>query len=199
MAAVRGIFFLNTMDFVRGVHGADTHARILDALPAERVAPWRGKISWSSWLALDDLLAYMEAARRLVAADDPQFFRTMGREGALRCRSRAIGMTLTDPELSADYGGALWHLLVDVGEMEVSRTGVDETAVRIRGFPAHPAFCQRILGAVEGILSVAQRPARVEKRACVLGGDPCCEISFVEEHRDRRVGPARHVLSSWAG
>jgi len=65
--------------------------------------------------------------------------------------------------------------------MQVCPQGSDETRVQIRGFPAHPAFCQRILGAVEGILSVAQRPARVEKRACVLAGDACCEMVFVEQ------------------
>jgi hypothetical protein len=189
MAAVRGVFFLNTMDFIRGAHGADAHVRILNALPAERAAPWGRKISWSSWLSLDDLLAYMETARRLLAGADPEFFRRMGREGALRYRSRAIGMTLSDPELAADYGSALWHLLVDVGEMDVRPGAGDETLVRIRGFPAHPAFCQRILGAVEGILSVAQRPARVEKRACVLAGDACCEIAFVEERRASGIAP----------
>jgi hypothetical protein len=69
--------------------------------------------------------------------------------------------------------------LFDTGDLEVVQTPSAETRMRIRGFPAHAALCQRILGSLEGIYAAAERPAQVDKPACVLAGQPYCEFRIV--------------------
>ncbi len=132
-----------------------------------------------SWLPLDGLIAYMEQAKQIYGADDPDFFRKIGRYGALGYRSRPIAMIASDPASASEYAGTLWRLLFDSGDVEVVQPAGAGTRIRIRGFPAHAALCQRILGSLEGIYAAAQRPARVDKPACVLAGQPYCEFRIV--------------------
>ena len=149
------------------------------AILLSTVALLRSEATQWSWLPLDGLIVYMEGAKQLYGVDDPHFFRKMGRYGGLGYRSQPIAMIASDPESASEYAGTLWRLLFDTGDVEVVQTGGAETRMRIRGFPAHAALCQRILGSLEGIYAAAQRPAQVDKPACVLEGQPYCEFRII--------------------
>src|SRR5439155_3957658 len=63
--SVRGIFVLNAFDFVCEHYSPAAHAAVIEALPARRTALTAAREA--SWTPLDDLVAYMEKAKALLA------------------------------------------------------------------------------------------------------------------------------------
>ena len=170
MPRARGTLFLNSIDFVRETFGPSAHARVVAALPPERCGPFLGPLREASWKPVVDLVAYMETAQRLLAPDDGDFHRKMGRFAGRRDReTRAFGVMLADPRTSAKMAPTLWRAYFDKGRLEIADRGPVGATVRIHGFPTHRVLCQRIAGSLEG--QQADFAAIAEEKACVLDGE----------------------------
>jgi hypothetical protein len=175
MPRARGTLFLNSIDFVRETFGPTAHARVVSALPAERRGPFLGSLREASWKPVADLIAYMETAHRLLAPDDGDCYRKMGRFAGRRDReTRAFGVMLADPKISAKMGPTLWRAFFDKGRIQIADRGPVGATVKILGFPTHRVLCQRIAGSLEG--QQGQFAAIAEEKACVLDGAPHCEF-----------------------
>jgi hypothetical protein len=171
----RGTLFLNSVDFVRETFGPSAHARVMMELPAERCGPFLGSLREASWKPVVDLVAYMETAHRLLAPDDADFHRKMGRFAGRRDReTRAFGVMLSDPTTSAKMAPKLWRAYFDKGRLEISDRGPAGATVRIHNFPTQRVICQRIAGSLEG--QQGNFAAVAEEKACVLDGDRHCEF-----------------------
>src|SRR6266700_6802705 len=78
--SVRGTFVLNTFDFIREHYSPAAHTMVLQMLPVPR--PSLSEARETSWTPLEDLVAYMETAKAVLAPGDPTFYRKMGFYGA---------------------------------------------------------------------------------------------------------------------
>ncbi|SRR6266581_4991981 len=195
MASVRGSVLLNSTDFVRERYGASSHLRVLESLPPEGAEAFaRG--ARDAWIPLEVVLAYMEGAKRLLAPGDPDFFRKMGFYGGRHDRTRPLSVMVSDRATAIRKANDLWRVFFDAGEVEVAETGSAGVTLRIVGFPAAAPLCERIVGSLEGLLSLAGQPIRVEKRACRAWGQPCCEmhVEWTRSWSKRSPRPA----SPWA-
>ena len=172
--SVRGIFVLNAFDFVCEHYSPAAHAAVIEALPARRIALTAAREA--SWTPLDDLVAYMEKAKAVLAPGDPDFYRKMGFYGGRHVRALPIAIPISDNAKALRLGPLVWRTLLDVGDLEVIDACPEGATLRIRDFPSSAPFCQRFLGSVEGVLSLAAMPVRVEERACTSRGDPYCEM-----------------------
>lgn len=171
--SVRGTFVLNSFDFVREHYGPLAHWDVLRSLP--RSVASMTEVLEISWVPLADLVAYMEAAKKLLAPGDPHFHRVMGHYGASQLRALWVGIAVHDPQ-ALRLGPLLWRTFVDSGRLEVIDARPEAAILRIHDLPAAAPFCQRVFGSIEGILRLGGRQLRVEKRACTSRGDPCCEL-----------------------
>jgi hypothetical protein len=181
MACVRGSVLLNSTDFVRERYGSASHLRVLESLPPQGAEAFaRG--GRDAWIPLEVLLAYMEGAKRLLAPGDPDFFRKMGFYGGRQDRTRPLSVMVSDRATAIRKANDLWRAFFDAGALEVVETGPAGVTLRIAGFPASAPLCERIVGSLEGLLSLAGQPIRVEKRACRARGQPCCEVHVEWTH-----------------
>lgn len=62
------------MRFVRECFGTGAHERVLQALPERHWGTFHGPVREASWEPVADVVAYMEAAHRLLAPDDDDFY-----------------------------------------------------------------------------------------------------------------------------
>src|SRR5439155_1791234 len=129
-----------------------------------------------SWTPLTDLVAYMETAKAVLAPGDRDFYRKMGFYGGTHARALPVGIALSEPTKALRLYRILWRSFVDTGDLEVVDACPEGVIVRIHDFPSAAPFCQRFLGSVEGLLSVAAMPVRVEEQACTCRGAPYCEL-----------------------
>lgn len=185
--SARGMFVLNMVDFVRETYGS-AHEKIVAALPERHAATFRDEVHESAWSPLEDVVAYMEAAKRLLAPADPDFFRKMGFFGGRHDRARALGILVSDVAMALRTTRILWQAFFDTGELDVAEVGPNWATLRVRNFPARNCLCQSVVGSLEGLLSVAAVPVRVEERACLIEGSPYCEFRLNWE-RSWRPGP----------
>ncbi len=177
MAKARGTLVLNTIAFVREKHGPEAHERVVASLGTRHAAAIQLSPREAGWVDVDVILAYMEAAHRLLAPDDPGFYREIGRFAGQRDRdARAFGIMVGDFATAMRLASILWRAFFDVGDLEVVDRDATGATLHIRNFPTHRILCQRIVGSLEGQLSRPESPVRVEERACVLDGAPCCEL-----------------------
>jgi hypothetical protein len=176
MSRVRGTLVLNSFAFVRKTHGPRAHARILRSLGHEEAAVLGGAIREAAWVPIDPLLLYIEKAKELYAPDEEGYYRRMGRfAGKSDREARAMGVMVRDLATAAQMAAVVWKQFFDKGDLEVAERTESGARLRIRGFPAHPVLCERIVGSLEGLLAAAAPALIVEKAGCLLEGDPACE------------------------
>jgi hypothetical protein len=179
MSRVRGTVVLNTFAFVRKTHGPGAHEKILQALGPADAALLALPPREAAWLPVLPLVAYLEAAKALYAPAEDGYFRTIGRfAGTVDRESRAMGVMVSDLETATKMARVLWRQFYEEGELEVVEQTPAGARLRILGFPAYRAICQRIAGSLEGLLGGAALHVTVDKSACVLSGDPCCEYTL---------------------
>ena len=149
---------------------------MLAVLPPAQYATFAGALREASWEPLGDLVAYMEAARRLLAPDDDELYRNMGRfSGALARAQGTTGVMVKDPANALRMGATLWSTYYDAGRLVLKAISSEETLVQVHAFPAFRPICERNGGAFEGLVSDRDRTASHQEVACVARGAPCCE------------------------
>ena len=145
--SVRGTFVLNTFDFVCERYSAAAHAMVLQMLPASGTSVREG-----FWTPLEDLVAYMETAKAVLAPGDRDFYRKMGFYGGSHVRALPVGIALSEQMRALRLYRMLWRTFFDAGDLEVIEACPEGAILRIRDFPSAPSFCQRLIGSVEGLL-----------------------------------------------
>lgn len=173
---VRGVAVLNAVRFVREVYGPDRHDAVVAALPPARQATFLAQLREASWEPLDDFVAYMEGAQRLLAPGDPAFFRELGRfAGRLEREASNFGVMVADPLTALRMGPTVWRSFHDSGRLEVKLLSPREAVATLFDFPASRALCGRRCGAWETLLSTAELRAEASEPRCRLDGHPVCE------------------------
>jgi hypothetical protein len=165
--------------FVREKYGPAAHERVLQALPERHWGTFHGPVREASWEPIADLVAYMEAARRLLAPGDGDFYKQLGLFAGRQTRNTGFAALLgDDPEAASGRAQVLWRAYYDEGRLEIVEKGDGFLTARIHDFPAaHPALCKRISGFWEGCFDAEGRPpTHVEERACATQGAPYCEM-----------------------
>lgn len=177
---VRGVAVLNAIRFVRETRGPGRHDEVVAALPAACRAVFLAQVREAAWVPLDDFVAYMETARRLLAPDEPGFFRELGRfAGRLEREASNFGVMVVDPLTAIRMGPLVWRSFHDSGRLEVETLGPLEGLARLHGFPASRAMCDRRCGAWETLTSTEQLQAEATETRCQLGGHAFCETRVV--------------------
>jgi hypothetical protein len=144
---------------------------IVKSLPGSHRATFLRPIRESSWVPVATLIAYMETAKRLLAADDADFYASIGRYAGRQDREgRAVGVMLDDPETAAKLAQVLWRSFFDTGSLEVVEKHDRSALLRVHGFASHPTLCARIGGSLEG-----QFGARATETRCASRGNSYCE------------------------
>ncbi len=131
----------------------------------------------AEWAPLRDLAAYCEAAQKLLAPADGQFYRKLGRfTGRYEQQHGGFAPMTVDPQTAMRLAPTIWRALYDSGSLEILPTLPREAVARIRNFKTSRALCQTNCGAVEGLMGTDEHPVEVEETRCVLDGNPCCEM-----------------------
>lgn len=173
---VRGVAVLNAIRFVRETRGPGRHDEVVAALPAACRAVFLAQVREAAWVPLDDFVAYMETARRLLAPGDPAFFRELGRfAGRLERQASNFGVMVADPMTAMRMGPTVWRSFHDCGRLEVETLAPLEGLARVHDFPASHAMCDRRCGAWETLVSTEQLRAEATETRCQLDGHPFCE------------------------
>src|SRR5439155_289943 len=73
----------------------------------------------TSWTPLEDLVAYMETAKAVLAPGDPTFYRKMGFYGGSHMRALWVGIAVSEPTKALRFCGTLWRTFFDAGWLEV--------------------------------------------------------------------------------
>lgn len=178
MANVRGTTILNTVRFVKERYGFEAHDRVVRELPRKHWGTFLGSVREASWKPAEDLAAYMEKAREILAPGETEFFRDVGRMAGQLNRDTAFVAMFRDPEIATRQAPVIWRAFWDAGRLEVMSRTDNEIVIRIHDFPQpHRALCDRIAGFWEGSFSAwGARNAKVVETACVLEGDRYCEM-----------------------
>jgi len=177
MAQIRGAAVLNTLRFVREQYGADAHDRVLQQVPPEHRGTFLGTVREASWEPVADLVAYMEAAQRVLAPDETGFFRRLGVFTGQHTRSTAFAALLgDDPATASRRAQMLWRSFYDAGRLEIAEKGEGWLVAHIVDFPdTRRSLCQRITGFWEGCFDEGgKRATRVVEERCALDGAPFC-------------------------
>jgi hypothetical protein len=175
VANVRGRALADALLFVRESWGEAGLHRVVAELPAEAQAVCGGVIHDSDWYPLDHFVLFLQTARRLLAPDDPEFFRRQGLRAGQRQKAVYLGVMVATPELIAKTAPTIWRMFYDTGRLVALGQGVGQ----IRDFPTTPELCQRFLGIWEGIISTPDNPVAVKETRCRLRGDDCCEMTLL--------------------
>ena len=177
---VRGVAVLNAMRFVREAYGPDRHDAVVAALPPAHQATFLAQVREAAWEPLADFVAYLEVAERLLAPEDPGFFRELGRfAGRLEREASNFGVMVADPVTAIRMGPTVWRSFHDCGRLEVEVLGPREGLARLFDFPASRALCERRCGAWETLVSTPDMRAEVSELRCQLDGHPVCETRVV--------------------
>lgn len=179
MPRVRGTFVLSSIDYVRSRYGPPAHERVMAELPEWCRQAFANRLRYvrdSSWEPLNLALAYMETSKRLLGADDPGFYREMGRFAGLAARVTSFGDMEPGPDAAARIFPVRSRAFIDVGRIEMVVTPEGELRARLFDFPAEPALCERRIGAWEALLSGEAQRAVVEETACINDGAKACQL-----------------------
>ena len=132
MASVRGVAVLNAIRYVRESFGPNPHQAVVKALSEPHRATFLGPIREASWKPVEDLIAYLETAQRLLAPADPLFFRRVGRfSGQLERASQGFEVMVADPSTAMRMGPVVWRSFFDAGRLEVEILGPREGMARV--------------------------------------------------------------------
>lgn len=176
MARVRGRDLIDAVVFVSETGGREAHDRVLKALGAGVPDAFRSDLRESAWYPLEALTTYLRMAHRVLAPDDPLFFRKQGFFAAQREKATFLGPMVATIESRARLAPTMWKLFYDVGYLEVVGDSPETTLGRIHDFPVSPELCERFCGIWEGIAATPERGARAEETRCVRRGDAFCEF-----------------------
>jgi hypothetical protein len=176
VARVRGRDLIDAVLFVGETHGHEAHRRVLEALGPETPEAFRSDLHESGWYPLEALATYLRNARRVLAPDDPHFFRRQGFFAAQREKATFLGPMVATAESRARLAPTTWRLFYDVGHLEVAGDSPQTAIGRIHDFPAAPELCERFCGIWEGMATTPGRRARAEETRCMRRGDAFCEI-----------------------
>lgn len=179
MHHIRGQTVINTTRFVKDHFGDEAHARVVADLPPEAAGMFLAPIRDASWKSLDHTLAYMRAARRRHAPDDPEFFRQMGRFSGRATGASAFRFLIgSDPRTAVSRAAFMWRFLYDAGRVELVATAPGDMTIRIHDFrPSDRAWCERIEGFLEAVMEIAgARDTQVRETACVHLGATHCDM-----------------------
>jgi hypothetical protein len=174
MANVRGRGLIDALDFVRESWGEAELHRVIGELPPGARATCGGLVHDSDWYPLEHLVAFLQTAQRLLAPDDPTFFRRQGYYAGHKEKITYLGVMVATPELIAKTAPTIWRMFYDVGRLVALEHGVGQ----IHDFPTTPELCQRFVGIWEGITSTPEIPIVVTETRCRLRGDDCCEMTL---------------------
>lgn len=179
MIHIRGTSVLGTLRYIRETYGAEAHTRVVDSLAPRHQATFLGQIREGSWEPLEDLVAYMEAARALLAPGDTGFYRRMGAFVGRVVGSSGFRFLLgSDPHTAVPRAAFMWSFLYDTGSVRIVSKEARQIVFQIVEFlPPGRAQCERIAGFIEGCLEVlGTAGAQVEETTCVLEGAPHCTV-----------------------
>jgi hypothetical protein len=124
-----------------------------------------------------DAVAYLDAARRLLAPGDDGFYRNLGRyAGRTERRAQGYEPMVRDPATAVRMGPAVWSSFYDSGRLEVEIVSPLEARARVLDFAVSPVLCERSCGAWEGLLSSETLRATAAETRCVHRGSAFCEI-----------------------
>jgi hypothetical protein len=171
---IRGSSFLSTIRFVKETYGAEAHDRVLAALPVQCAATFLGPMRDASWKPIEDLLAYMETAKALLAPGDAAFHKNVGLFVGHQMARSAFRIFLgSDPLTSISRSAFMWRFLYDAGRVEIASREPGRIVMRIHDFqPPSRAICERVVGFLTGCMDVVQaRNGAVRETACVFEGD----------------------------
>lgn len=173
---MRGRDLIDALAFVRESYGAEAVEKAVARLGAPEQARFQSAFREVEWYPLEALVAFLRAAKALLAPDDASFFERQGRYAAQRQKNAFLSVMVGTPEARMLTAPTIWRMFYDVGRLEV--VGDDPAAAisRILDFPTTPELCQRFRGIWEGLASTAARPAVATEPRCVLRGDPFCEF-----------------------
>jgi hypothetical protein len=184
MANARGTLVLNSIAFIRERFGPEAHDKVLAALPRQHAGTFLGPLYEGAWKPLEDLLAYMETARKVLAPRKAHFYQSMGEFAGERDRkSTAFSIMLADFDTAARMAPLLWRSFFDAGRLEVIEKHASGATLRVYDGPASAALCERVTGSLAG--QTGDPTVRVEQVACRVDGRPYCEFQM-------RWGDARH-------
>jgi hypothetical protein len=178
VAQVRGRDLIDAVLFVGETQGREAHDRVLKALGPEALAAFRSDIRESAWYPLEALTIYLRTAQRVLAPEDPRFFRSQGFFAAQREKATYLGPMVATTDSRARLAPTMWKLFYDVGRLEVVGDKPETAVGRIHDFPVTPELCERFCGIWEGMATTPGRRARAEETRCVRRGDAFCEISL---------------------
>lgn len=171
---------LNAVRFVRETYGPDRHDAVVALLPVPQRTTFLVQVREAAWEPLDDFVAYMDAAQRLLAPGDAAFFRELGRfAGRLERLASNFGVMVADPATAMRMGPTVWRSFHDCGRLEVEMLGPREGLARLFDFPASRAMCGRRCGAWETLTSTAELRAEATEVRCQLDGHALCETRVV--------------------
>jgi hypothetical protein len=177
MPKVRGAMFVYAFRFVRESHGGAAHDRVLKRLDPRHWGTLLRPVREASWEPVEDLVAYMEAARELLAPGDASFYRRLGAfSGRLEREAAGFEPLVADPSTAVRMAPTTWRSFYDQGHVEVKTDGPLDARVRIFGFPASEALCERRVGAWASMASSATLIASAEELVCARDGSPFCEV-----------------------
>jgi len=88
-------------------------------LPALRTS--LSAVRENSWTPLEDLVAYMETTKAMLAPGDPDFYRKMGFYGGRHVRSLPVGIAVSEQMRALRLYGMLWRTFFDAGDPANSR------------------------------------------------------------------------------
>lgn len=177
MAHIKGIAVLSALSFLREGYGAAAADAVFAELPDDVQVRIRTSCREASWHPIADLSALMTVAERRLAPGDPDFLARLGRYSGTRERAKAgFDVMLKDPATTMRLGPIAWKSFYEPGDLEIVVVNEMECLARIRGFPSTRPVCQRLRGALEGLLSSPELEAHVSEEACVASGDACCQM-----------------------
>lgn len=180
MANVRGLFVLNTTAFVRETFGAAAHDHVVAGLAPDPRRTFLLTPREAGWYPLLDVVAYMEAAQRLLAPDDAGFHRRLGAFSGERDRnSGGFSRMAPDPATAMRMAPMIWRAFYDAGRLVPEHRTPNLGIGVVHEFPAYPAHCQRICGAWGVLLSFPAAPAQVSEPSCAALGQAHCEFHVV--------------------
>ena len=81
-----------------------------------------------------------------------------------------------NPEIAIQMSRLIWLAVYDTGRLEVTSESERIKLARVHDFPADEVHCQRLRGAIEGIMSVGPYPVKAEETQCAAKGAPYCEF-----------------------
>ncbi len=180
MIHARGVALLATMRFVKTNYGEAAHESVLAAVPETSRRRFGPRLREAAWFPLRDLANYSAAAQHLLAPNDPEFYRRLGRfAGTFYREHGGFAPMVADRETAIRLAPTMWKMLYDAGAVEILEPDGREIVIRIRGLRTSKPLCETNCGAIKGAFGSASDPLSVEEAACVLDGSPWCELRLV--------------------